>query len=268
MPLKLFYNGSAVMYSEQSPDCLKALERAREAKEREAMLNSWNSLTPKEDNVRIIMAKEEYKEPRNYRIKHHNRQQLISSGIYGHENKNHEVLFLTLTYKNTCFKKATLEEKSKNGDIVKFLNNLRTNYGMKGYEWTKELTKNGTPHYHLLADLPFIDIHKLNKIWTNNAGFKSNNAVRYDPDNGLIVKNPDHAGFYVAKYISKLNSDIAFKSRCYTISNNWQAPILTINDPGQIKSILYEAKNVHELEYTTTFNIDRDIGKQIFDFNE
>lgn len=255
MPLKLYYNGSATLYAEPSDDCLKALERARERRRipDESLLSSIHREAREDSQA----------QDRHFRLKHHNRQQIISSGIYGHDTKDNNILFLTLTYPASKFTHED-PEKSSNEPVKRYLNNLRTNYGMKGYAWVKELTKIGTPHYHLLADLPFIKIEKLNSMWEKNAGIHSNNCVTHDEENGLVVDSPERAGFYVAKYISKMKGETMFDKRVYAISNSWQIKPMNITDTDIIRELLTGSKNHFKGDYSTTMQIDRDITQIMF----
>lgn len=260
MPIKLYYNGHATLYREPSNECQRALNKARERKKlQEEYINKssyLNGTFTKEKNKRF------------YRLSHHNRQQLISSAYYGHDNKIHKVLFVTLTYPESIFLNRDKSDKASNEAIKKFLNNLRTNYGLAGYEWTKELTKKGTPHYHLLMDVPFIDIQRLNNIWENNAEIESNCCVRHDPKHGLVVKSPNHAGAYVAKYISKISEnkskDYGFDKRIYAISNSWQVKSVTVQDEHQIKAIIQSSQYSYESKYATSLYIGHKLSKDIF----
>lgn len=268
MPLKLHYNGLATLYPDASPEALKYLERSRKKVQREQQLKDWASLDPKGDQVRKMIAdldspKESKK--RKFKLNHHSRQQIISSGCYGFEIRKHKVLFITLTYPEIMFRYSGIEGKSDNEALKKFINNLRTNYGLAGYVWVKELTKKGTPHYHMIIDIPYTPITKLNDMWAKVCGFKSKNCVRSDPKNGLVVKRPQDAGFYVAKYISKVKNG-SFDKRTYAISNSWQIPTLTFTDDEQIREILrMQTEAEHKTEYTTIINIGYKNSKAIFD---
>jgi len=255
VPVKLYYNGSATLYGFPSNKCLRALKKARERKAQKEFLNPEEYLTGKFMDGSPVQA-------RHYKLKHHNRQQIISSGIYGYDKKENNILFLTLTYPGNKFSHND-PEKSSNEALKKFLNNLRTNYRLKGYAWVKELTKIGTPHYHILLDVPYIDIRKLNKIWANNAEIISDCCVRHDPDKGLIVESAIAAGFYVAKYISKMKSNAEFDRRVYTISNSWQVSPITIDDDNEIRMIIKNSQRTYTGDYVTTLNIGHQLAKEI-----
>lgn len=254
MPVKLYYNGSATLYREPSPDCLKNLLSPKH-RTRDKTIIEHIYAEAKEQAMHTCIRK--------YHLKHHNRQQIISSGIYGHDNKHNNILFLTLTYPASKFTHND-PEKSSNQALKNFLNNLRTNYGLKGYVWVKELTKIGTPHYHMIIDLPYVDIRKLNDIWAHNAGIVSKCCVRSDPDHGLIVKTAEQAGFYVCKYITKIRDNCTFDKRVYTISNSWQIPPITIQDDTMIKDIIDHSQYSYQGKYASVLWIGRDYSKQIF----
>lgn len=94
------------------------------------------------------------------------------------------------------------------GKISKFTHNLRSNYGLKDYVWVRELTKNGCPHYHFVADMPFIsNPAALSRYWSGLFGRGDQNSIRLGtkPINGVRKFYVDDRGAsrYVSKYIGK-----------------------------------------------------------------
>lgn len=101
-----------------------------------------------------------------------------------------------------------LHAKDHQGKIRAFTDNLRHNYGLRNYVWVRELTPSGLPHYHFVADIPFIaDPIGLSRYWSGLFGSDANNSLRLGskPINGIrkfYVDSPT-AARYVSKYIGK-----------------------------------------------------------------
>jgi hypothetical protein len=128
--------------------------------------------------------------------------------------KQHKIVFLTLT----------IPYKQKKGEKLNpklniFLTNLRKNYGLKNYIWTRENQKNGRLHYHILADLPYAPIQKINTAWCEAINHYSSNAVRLPADHRAIVNDLERTVKYVSKYITKDQNE-KFPERCYAISQD------------------------------------------------
>lgn len=262
MPLKLFYNGPAVLYGERwgNPDALKKyrfLQNEKKSDWRYDPSQAW----------RFPELQQEKK--RGFRLNFSQRQKIISSAKFGYDNKENKILFLTATFRAGEFDFKDDPLSHPNTVIVKWLDNLRHNYGAKGYAWTKELTEKNTPHYHILIDLPFNDIRELNKSFCKARGYYSANAVRHDKKNGLVVKSWNRAAGYAAKYITKCKDKI-FSKRCYSIADKWQVPALVLRDPSEIKTVLNHSianrsgKYSVKTDFAEIFTVNPDYVKEIF----
>lgn len=89
--------------------------------------------------------------------------------------------------------------------FTKFTHNLTNGYKVDDYIWVKEYQKNGRPHWHMVANIPFFDIERLNAYWCrlNNAPSTSP-AIRLNPKpTRFLHSNPLHCARYLAKYFSK-----------------------------------------------------------------
>jgi hypothetical protein len=166
----------------------------------------------KTENIRSISSSQR----KGYSIKKSTRRNIISSAFFLFLKKQHEVIFLTLT-----FPYKVRPSQKINPFLNSWLTNMRQNYGLKNYIWTREDQKNGRPHYHLLLDIPYIPIKKINDSWCRAIGRYSPNAARLPKDRS-IVKDIDRCTRYVSKYITK-DQDNYFSERCYSISKQVQA---------------------------------------------
>ncbi len=161
---------------------------------------------------------------KGYCIKKSTRRNLISSAFLLFVKKQHQIIFLTLTFPERIQKKQKI-----NPMLHKFLTNMHETYGMKDFLWTREDQKSGRPHYHLLADMPFQPIKKINDAWCHAIGMKSNNAVRLPKDHKAILKDLDRTCRYITKYVSK-NEKGDYSERCFSISKNIKIEPIRISE--------------------------------------
>lgn len=92
------------------------------------------------------------------------------------------------------------------------------------YWWVKEYQQRGVIHYHILIDLPFIDVQRLNSLWCNVIKQHSKNALNLI----LHTESMKTITNYLTKYCVK--SENVFKSKAYAISqgiNKQQIPIFS-----------------------------------------
>jgi hypothetical protein len=136
----------------------------------------------------------------------------MSSAFLLFVKKQHEIAFFTLTFPERLPRKTKI-----NPMLNRFITNLKKNYGLKNFLWTREDTKKGRAHFHILADLPYQPIQKINSAWCAAIGSYAPNAVRLPKDHKGIVKDLAKTCRYVTKYISK-NEKEYFPERCYSIS--------------------------------------------------
>ena len=94
--------------------------------------------------------------------------------------------FLTLT-----FAENITDLKTANYIFNKFI--LRMNYKYNNFEYlaVPEFQKRGAVHYHLLCNLPFIEIAELQELW--GQGFVKINKI----------DDVNNVGAYVSKYLGK-----------------------------------------------------------------
>lgn len=92
-----------------------------------------------------------------------------------------EYMRLYSKYKARIFVLTTpgfLEISKEVSVLSKFINNMRNNYSMGHYVWVRELTQNGYPHYHFVADVPQFDVLRLSALWSSYFGSQAVNSIR------------------------------------------------------------------------------------------
>jgi len=118
--------------------------------------------------------------------------------LYG----NHRPLFFVLT------SPGYLKPNEHSRKISQFCNTLRNGYRCSDYVWVRELTKSGCPHYHFVADIPFIrDPVAISRYWSSLFGRNDGNSLRLGsaPINGKrkFYVDDQKASRYISKYIGK-----------------------------------------------------------------
>ena len=148
--------------------------------------------------------------------------------------------------------------------LSKFFENLKRIYGLVSYIATAEYQKRGVIHYHMLFDMPFVSIARLNRylvrLGNNNSIRFENNSLRLPP-NGAIVQTSESVTNYICKYMSK--SDVIgtiYNAKCYFISHNLirKDIVLTNTEFEEIgrKGLFVGQKNG---DYTKTTYIKRSV---------
>ena len=146
--------------------------------------------------------------------------------------------FLTLTYADNV---TDLNIARK--DFDKFVKRVKTRYKDSQYVDVIEFQKRGAIHFHLLCNLPYIDIDKLAKIW--GFGFVKINRI----------DNVDNVGAYVTKYMTKDNMDERLIGRkSYSMSKGLKEP-QTITDDNAIDEVMCNLENVTKI-YTAEFETE------------
>lgn len=162
-------------------------------------------------------GKELGKRTKFFRMTPKKRRLIRSSAIRLKLLSKKPVLFCTLTLP------TNIGAKSANRAVSNFLDNLKTNYKLKNYVGTRELTKNGRSHYHFIMDIPFTSFKTLNKAW--NAALSpycpfSPNA--FTTGEHPYVHDVHKVARYISKYITKIEGDAnnpaLISDRCYFIS--------------------------------------------------
>lgn len=156
--------------------------------------------------------------------------------------------------------------------IKTFTKNLRSTYEVKDYVWVREVTGNGYPHYHFVADMPYIrDPVRLSLYWSGLFDREAKNSVRLGtkPDeNGKRHFFVDSLGAarYVSKYIGKdiRPDDEKGKRRNYrtfAISERARMMSQPIVYEANYQFHEYEAVNYSDGEVTQKIQVRRCVGR-------
>lgn len=123
--------------------------------------------------------------------------------------------FITLT-----FAENVKDVKTANGIYKKFMDRMRYQYGSFKYATVIEFQQRGAVHYHMIADLPYIEKDELARIWAQ--GFVKINDIT----NQNSGKGVDNVGAYVTAYMTKEQSDQRLMGqKAYFTSRNLTRPI-------------------------------------------
>jgi len=116
--------------------------------------------------------------------------------------------FMTLT-----FAENITDLKTTNYIFNKFV--LRMSYKIPNFQYlaVPEFQKRGAVHYHLLCNLPFIEVSELQEIW--GQGFIKINKI----------DNVNNVGAYVSKYLGKEMDERTFGKKKFFRSQNLQKSI-------------------------------------------
>jgi len=99
----------------------------------------------------------------------------------------------------------------QNTNVSKFCDNIRQTYECKNYVWVREYTGAGRPHYHFVADVPFMDAVPLSRYWSSLFGdsYVNDHAVRMGtaPPNRKFFVNSPRMARYLTKYMGKAIGD-------------------------------------------------------------
>lgn len=147
--------------------------------------------------------------------------------------------FLTLTYSENV---TDLTRARK--DFDKFVKRVKTRYKDFQYIVVIEFQVRGAVHFHLLCNLPYVDVNEFSKVWGH--GFIKVNRI----------DNVDNVGAYITKYMTKENADKRLVGRkCYSMSKNLkQADIYT--EESEIEEVIENLENVkrtHTAEFETEY---------------
>lgn len=176
-------------------------------------------------------------------IKARNRIRRLASTNFSNRSK-----FLTLTFADTDkFNIKDLDHT--NHEFKKFIQRMRRRFGMFPYVCVIEFQdKNGRGaiHYHLLANLPYIEQELLLDLWGN--GFVWINKIDH----------VDNIGAYIVKYMTKDNTDSRLKGRkSYFTSRGLEKPIVVYGEEADselMKLINHGFKTVYRDEYDSERN--------------
>jgi len=135
-------------------------------------------------------------------------RELASSAVIMWETKTHKLTFWTFTFREGH---VTYPEAVKIWS--KFQDNLKKTYKCKAILWTGELTKKGTPHFHAICDVPYLNLAQVTEAWNKCRKDWSKSGVRLPKDKktgkttGSVVKSMDSLVNYMCKYIAKAARD-------------------------------------------------------------
>lgn len=130
--------------------------------------------------------------------------------------------FLTLTFEDNI-----TDLDYSNSEFKKWVK--RVNYhcfkskkSIMKYVAVIEFQKRGAVHYHVLCNLPYVDVNEFQKIWGH--GFIKLNKIKGDPER-FGSSECDNVGAYVCKYMTKDNEDKRLEGRkSYLMSRNLNKP--------------------------------------------
>jgi len=133
------------------------------------------------------------------------------------------VLSQTHTYRNICFVVTSPIPEINASLIQRFTHNFTNGYHCVNYLWVREYQKNGRPHWHFVADVPFVDFQHLSTWWANLSGnVGGDNSVRLnDEPSRYLDSNFQGCLDYMLKYITK-DFTVSSTGRSFAISQDLQ----------------------------------------------
>ena len=135
--------------------------------------------------------------------------------------------FLTLTFGKNVTDLNEAHKYFKN-----FIVKMNRRYSDFKYLAVPEFQKRGAVHYHLLCNLPYVNVKNLKNIW--GQGFIKLNKI----------DEIDNVGAYIVKYMTKENIDERLtERRCFYHSRNLTKPEI-ITDSAQIAALERELGNL------------------------
>lgn len=130
--------------------------------------------------------------------------------------------FLTLT-----FEENVTDLNYSNNELKKWIKRVnyqvfKTKKSEMKYVAVIEFQKRGAVHYHMLCNLPYIDVNSLAETWGH--GFIKLNKIKGDKER-FGSSECDNVGAYVCKYMTKDNADDRLKDRrSFLMSQNLDKP--------------------------------------------
>lgn len=209
-------------------------------------------------------CKEFGNQKKTYKIDSGVYRKLSSAAHYLVHSSDVKTLFLTITFPPFRRRWSKYTRKLFNDYIINqkfsmYVENLRTNYGARGYVAVRENgTKNNRVHFHILLSIPFVPFTSLNDSWNNTIKdicSYSPNAIQRDNTKPVFINNPIKTLRYITKYFSKCIGKTSF-SRIVFISNNIIQKARRDNLPAE--DILSGYKGIYinkPNDYVTIFRI-------------
>jgi len=150
--------------------------------------------------------------------------------------------FLTLT-----FHENLQDIEKANYEFKKFIQRLERLYPHLKYVCGIEFQKRGAVHYHIITNLPYIDVNYLAEKYWGNRFIKLNR-----------IDHVDNLGKYISKYLTKAYEDIRLTNKKkYFSSRNLLRPIRLYDDLAvfifyfinEYKQVLFQFKQDHMFDY-------------------
>lgn len=147
--------------------------------------------------------------------------------------------FFTIT-----FAENITDIECANYELKKYILVLKYHFGDFKFVVVTEFQQRGAIHFHMVCNLPYVDVNKLTETWGN--GFCRINRT----------DNVDNIGAYVTKYMTKAIDDRLKGKKCYRTSRNLNKPTV-LTDENEINSVmqhLEDVKNIYTSEFATETN--------------
>ena len=189
---------------------------------------------------------------RKYKVTPNTKKKLLNAMYMLIETYKHRLYMITLTY-------PVWKNEEPNDHIKAFTKSLKETYGVKDYFWVKEIQeerskkeKQLVPHFHIVCDLPFIDINKLRSRWYSvisqhdvELKYGLNYAYLHYDDKNKKRRNKWNMLRYVAKYLSKYcaKSERIYKSKVYEVSYGINMPVIPVINMKVMERLM---KNIRE----------------------
>jgi len=203
-------------------------------------------------NLNHLTLKKGRKYNRSYKVTPNTKKKLLNAMYMLIETYKHRLYMITLTY-------PVWKKEEPNDHIKAFTKSLKETYGVKDYFWVKEIQEERSkkenqlvPHFHIVCDLPFIDINKLRNRWysvISQHDVKLKYGLNYAYLHYDIInkkrRNKWNMLRYVAKYLSKYcaKSERIYKSKVYEVSYGINMPVLPVINMKVMERLV---KNIRE----------------------
>lgn len=156
---------------------------------------------PKRSTVGLDYPPKTLEQKKQWKLNRNKREIQNASG-YQYYNKVYKLKFYTFTIPSDKLIHLPVEKRHllASSKLSVFLNNMRNNYGLGRYIWTREITKKGIPHFHAIFDIPKLDLPKLSVSWSRCWGHDANNSI-----DSKTIYGYKKVVNYCAKYMTKAN---------------------------------------------------------------
>jgi hypothetical protein len=175
------------------------------------------SEVPKTDHLKGL-AKDNGNKEKTYQITRKHYKHITSATILLFEKAKYKPTFWTFTIPEGQY---TFDEKEAVKRFATFIDNFKKTYGLNLYIWVMERQQNGVPHWHMIADAPFLSIPALRTAYNRALGIESDCSVRL-PRDGAVINSIGAITRYVAWYVTKARKSASpekpFKARCWAMS--------------------------------------------------